>query len=333
MAFFPSATPLTLGLPAPPSRDRACRIRLSFSGLTVTTQQYGTLPWYDMALFALTNPADREAVYAAKAAAGDRHCLMSFDPDEGGHVNRLGPYADILIPYSHMLHPDRMRADTREVITHGFTPLINLGCDNEGDGQHLTRALERLQALVICLQADEVDLTPYVVVMPGWDGTFYGWDPAEIETFGHTFRALLPNGYLAIEHDPGHVPIGGGAGDWSLHGPMSTYDIILSEFQFPPSPTLSPEAHAAYMQQVWQVALRLLGPAWVPPADADAYMTTAYAISKWYLREGTPRGPYYPVAFEWDGGTFAWVQGGTTSANNAQERAYLSALGYGDCTG
>lgn len=310
-------------LPPPPTRDRACRVRLSFSGLAVETQQYGRLPWYDPALFALTNAADREAVYAAKLSNGDRHCIMTFDPDLG-HVNRLGPYNNIQIPYAHMTHPDLMRRDTREVIGHGLTPLVNLGCDHEDGVPYFQNALDRLHVLNECLRADPADLTRYVIVVPGWDGTFYGWSPDEITEFGRVFRSLMPQGYLAIEHDPGHIPVGGGIGDWQPGGPMSTYDVLLSEFAFgddvPPDDSL------------WQVALRLLGPRWVRPADAPDYMTTEYAISKWYLASGNARGPYYPIAFEW-WGTFDWVQWDTTTEACAQQRAYLSAVGYGDCTG
>lgn len=323
--------------PAPPSRTQACRIRLSFSGLIVSTQQYGVLPWYDMALFALTNPADRGIVYAGKRGNGDRHCLMSFDPDEGGYVNRHGKYKDILIPYSHMLHPDLMRRDTREVITNGFTPLVNLGCDREDNVPYFQNAIERLLALHECLKDDPADLRKYVVVMPGWDGTFYGWEPAELQEFGRIFRDLWPDGYLACEHDPGHIPCGGGAGDYDPDsGRMKDYDILLSEFNYPINPD-TPD-FSEQMQQVWQVALRLLGPAWVRPDDADDYMTTEYAINKWYLGAGSTRGRYFPCAFEWSGGTLRWTntpddQLIAVSQDNARERAYFSALGYGDCTG
>jgi hypothetical protein len=310
--------------PPPPTRTQVCSVRPYFAGLTVVTQQFGTLPWYDMALFCLAAESDRQAVYAAKRAVGATHCLMSFDPDEGGPVNRLGPYKDIRIPYSHMGHPDLMRRDTREVITSGFTPMVNLGCDHEDGVPYFQNALDRLRALVECLKADPADLTQYVLVMPGWDGTFYGWTPEEITEFGRVFRQLLPNGYLAIEHDPGHIPIGGGAGDWSSSGPMSTYDVLLSEYSYgddaPPS------------DGMFQVACRLLGAAWVRPPECEPYMDHNYAVAHWYLGQGSPRGPYFAIAFEW-WATFDWVQWATTADAIAQQRAYLSALGYGVLTG
>ncbi|HXU02818.1 MAG TPA: hypothetical protein VN903_17755 [Polyangia bacterium] len=310
-------------LPPPPSRAAVCTVRPYFAGLTVVTQQYGTLPWYDPALFALTSRDDRQAVYNAKRSVGATHCIMTFDPDEGGYVNRLGPYKDIIIPYSHMGHPERMREDTREVLTQGFTPIVNLGCDKD-DGPYYQNALDRLHALVDCLKADPADLTQYVLVTPGWDGTFYGWTIEQITDFGQEFRRLLPNGYLAIEHDPGHIPMGGGPADWAIDGPMATWDVILSEYDYsddtPPSGS------------VWQVACRLLGPKWVRPSDCDDYITTEYAIAHWYLGQGNPRGPYFPCAFEW-WATYNWVQWRTTAESVASQRAYLSALGYGVATG
>lgn len=318
------------GLPTQlPSRDQVCRVRHSFAGLTVVTQQYGSLPWYDMALFALAARSDRQRVYDGKHAAGDRHCLMSFDPDEGGYVNRLGPYKNILIPYSHLKYPDRFRTDLVEVLTQDFVPIVNLGCDKDDAlGVGYTQAVERLRALRDVWAG--TDFHRRCLVLPGWDGVFYGWEPEELEAFGKLFRELFPDGYLAVEHQPGRIPVGGGQGDWKRTGRMSTYDVLLHEFDFPQPKDGNYEEN---MGNVWQVALRSLGPKWIKPADAPDYMTTAYATGKWYLGEGSDRGPTYVCAFEWSGGTFAWVQGGTTSAQVAADRAYLSALGYGDCTG
>lgn len=325
-----ATTALLLGgasLPPVPSRAAVCGVRLDFSGTIVVTRQYGRLPWYDMALFCLLDPADRAAVYAAKHAARSTHCLMSFDPDEGTHVNRLGVYDDIIIPYSHMLHPETMVRDTTEVLQNGFTPIVNLGCDREDGVPYFQNAVDRYRALVACLGRDA--LMRYVLTIPGWDGTFYGWEPEEITEFGRIVRDVCPHAYLGIEHDPGHIPVGGGAEDYNpVTGRMRDYDVVLSEFRMPFAPDDG--------DQLWQVALRLLGPAWVKPPDAPDYMTTEYAIHKWYLSQGSPRGPYFTCAFEWDGGTFRWVQVNPNdlealqrvSADNQRERDYFVAAGY-----
>lgn len=313
------------GLPPVPTRDQVCRVRLSFfGGVIVDSADYGLLPWYDMAMFAVS-PSDRAQAFAGKRRLGDRHCLISFDDDEGGYVNRLGPYANIKIPYSHKQHPDLMRRDTIEILTNGFLPIVNLGSDGPGG---IVTAKPNLEALVDCLGAD--DLMRYVLVMPGWDGTFYGWTPDELQEFGAFFRACVPNGYLAVEHDPGHIPCGGGAGDWDRDtGRMRDYDVVLSEFDFP----------GGNMDTVWQVGCRLLGPAWRRPDDCPEWIDTQYAIDHWYLGTGSRRGPYYPIAFEtWN--PFRWVQQpqqlqalAAAAGDIASQRAYLSSCGWGDCTG
>ncbi len=149
-----------------------------------------------------------------------------------------------------------------------------------------------------------------------WDGVFYGSTPDQIRAFGVAFRALLPTGYLAIEHQPGRIPVGGGAGDWAAGGGMSTYDVLLSEFN-----NWAPGQPAG--DGVWQVGGRLLGPAYRRPSDQPAGDDPH---PPWYLREQTARGPYYAVAFEF--AEYEWVRERMTIGRIQELRRYFRSLGW-----
>lgn len=292
-------------LPGAPTRDQVCGVRLTFQGLTVRTQQYGILPWFDAALASLT-PQDRQAVYTVKQAAGDTHQVVLFSHggflyDEPGQ-----PYQSVPVPdHEHDLPSFVALID--EVIEAGFTPMVFLGGDDGERGYPV--AVRQLPIVVQALG----DRMRYVLVSPGFDGVFYGYTPEHVEAFGRLFRALCPDGYLAIEHSTGHIPVGNGPQDYSSGGPMQSYDVILSEFdRFPAT------------DAVWQVAARLLGPAYRRPPDQPAADDPR---PPFYLQGGTPRGPYFTCAFEWVG-LYDWVRHRTTAEQIAHERAYFEALGY-----
>src|SRR5712671_6679527 len=104
----------------------------------------------------------------------------------------------------------------------------------------------------------------------------YEWSPANVKAFGALFRSLLPSGHLALEHSIGHLPCGEGGKDFQPGGVMADYDVVLSEFnRFPCG------------DEVWQIAARLLGPAYVRPPDQPK---SDDPRPPWYLAPGTVRG-------------------------------------------
>lgn len=88
--------------------------------------------------------------------------------------------------------------------------------------------------------------------------------------------------------------------------------MVLQEFPGPPTG-----------DQVWQVAARELGPSYVRPPDQPSGDDPN---PPYYLAGGTPRGPWFAVAFEYD--EYRWVRNLVTATQNQQERQYLAALGY-----
>jgi hypothetical protein len=147
---------------------------------------------------------------------------------------------------------------------------------------------------------------------------FYGWgnsgepdlQPQRVVDFGTLFRQVCPDGYLAIEHTPGNIPVGEGGSDWVVGGRMMTYDVVLSEFFWP-----------ATGDQVWQIVGRLNRPYHRPPdqpADDDPN-------PPFYLAYDTPRGPVFYVPFEY--ATYQWTRGQVTEAQVEEARQYFYAMG------
>lgn len=318
----PPPPPLPPPLPSPPTRDQALAIRTSgMQGLTVHTDQFGDLPWFEAALSSL-NATDRQAVYAVKHAAGDTHCLIDISWN----------YAEPGQPYGsgNLVPPRDMTGDlssfrdlVEEIIRAGFIPVVFLAGDGQSnpnggynDPVGWTRGYQWLymaMGRITTIPSEWQPLLPYIVFVPGFDGVFYGWDPYQVAAFGSRFRTICPICYLAIEHNIGHIPVGGGPADYGFNGPMSTYDAILSEF----------DPYNLHQDSTWQIAGRLLGPRWRRPGDMPAGDDPA---PPWYLAPGTPRGPYVTVAFEYD--TYFWVRNRVTTAQVGQHRQYLKSLGY-----
>jgi len=318
----PQPVPVPAPQPGPPpaptpdpiptyTRDQVCRVRTSFQGLTVHTSQYGDLPWFEPAISSLS-PEDREAVYAAKHAAGDTHLGIAVS----------WRYAEAHQAYEHVPGRDlsndlpTLRALVEDAIRHGFIVTLHLAGDGQStasgynDPVGWTYGHQWLMAHLAEIIAAMDGVNDAILYVPGYDGVFYGWTPDQVIAFGQKFRQLLPNGYLAIEHNIGHIPVGNGAGDWA--GPLQTYDVVLSEFDWP-----------LHKDSTWQIAGRLLGPTYHRPSDQPAGDDPT---PPWYLKAGTPRGKYYAIAYEY--GEYQWVRGQASAADLKRAADYLRAMGY-----
>jgi hypothetical protein len=194
----------------------------------------------------------------------------------------------------------------REVIQARLIPVIFLGGD-AGEAGYVV-AKRQLPELVAALGP----LNAYVLIVPGFDGVFYGWTGEHIAEFGQQFRALSPNGYLGLEHSTGHIPTGEGDTDWVRGGRMTTYDVLLSEF----------DTDNLHQDSTWQIAGRTISPYKRPPEQPAGDDPNP----PFYLKQGSPRGPYFVIAFEFD--TYYWVRDRVTAPMVKLHRAYLRSLGY-----
>lgn len=328
---------LVLSLPAPPTRAQILDMRITFQGLYVDTAQFGRLPWFEAALPWLT-PADRQAVYAAKHAStawlgGDSHAIISLPSGPALYDEPGQPYsADRFGPLDWTSPADGRLADlVVEVARAGFNKqLLFLGGDAGQAGFPI--AMAQLDTTASQLRHSRYgDLGGYVVVLPGWDGVFYGYTPEQVRTWGEKCRSLFV--YCGIEHQPGRIPVGEGGGDYLPGGNMVWADLILAEFNGPNDSTdrrtmdgRDSQGRPNYRgNQIWQIGARMLGRNYQPPsdqpADADGYGGIGY------LAPGSPRGPYVHCAFEWVGEYF-FVRGQQTAEDQQVSRDYFRSAGW-----
>lgn len=333
VAWFGQKSPITTvdvtGLSAP-TRAQIGAIQLTFQGLTVTLPDYGSIPWFEPAISSVS-AADRQIVYKAKHAAGDTHLIvpLSWNYSGDGGYSYPVPGTDLTgkLPV--------FRALVQEAIDNGFYVLAFLAGDGEsnvsggyndpvGWTYGYSWLMKNLGSIVKSLQTP-TDLTPYVIFVPGWDGVAPGWAPdasnpssgtykypAELDNYLLQARALVgPSGYLGVELAGGYCHWGGGAGNYTSPAGLDL-DFILQEFPGPPTG-----------DQVWQIAARELGPAYVRPPDQPSADDPS---PPFYLSGATPRGPFLVTAFEYD--EYRWVRGGVTAPQIQTEKTYLLAAGY-----
>ena len=307
---------LTPQLPAPLSRDAILSVKLTFQGLTFQHSVYGAMPLFE-AVLPWCELADRQSIYAVKHAAGDTHAIVNVpagrplydDPNQPYSADRFGPldwtngltamvpaFADLVV----------------EQIREGFTPILFLDEIQATSFASLPLVLQALKT-----NAYGIDLTPYVIIMPGWDGVFYGWEPSNtvIPEWATLARSYAPECYLGIEFNVGHIPLGNGPADYAPGGKMAGFDLIAAEF----FPWVEPDTPAG--DSVWQVVARLTRPYHRPPDQPPDDDPTP----PFYLAHASPRGPYFAWFFEFD--EYRWVRGQVSAAGLERERQYLRNLG------
>jgi hypothetical protein len=294
-----------------PTRDEVCGVQLTFQGLTISTQRYGAQPWFELAYQTLEGLADRARVRQQKRMAGDTHLILEYSTHAGSIYNEPGQPWQQAITRSGEDEPQWFRGLVEEVIADGMIPIVAYDGD-DGEAGHWN-ALRQLPILTRLLEG----LNDRILYARLWDGVFFGSTPQQIAAFGQAFRTLLPNGYLAIEHQPGRIPTGEGDHDWIRGGAMTAYDVLLNEFNnWPPDATPG--------GQVWQIGARLLGPAYHIPPDQPVNADEPHP--PWYWREGNPRGPYFAVAMEYF--EYEWVRGRVTPERIQQLREYFKLAGW-----
>lgn len=310
--------------PQPPSRDEVLSSHETFQGLQVTLPDLGeTVWWFDPAISSL-DATDRQAVYAAKHAAGDTALglAVSWNYTGDGNFSYPVPGDDLTDDYP------RFVGLVQEAIQNGFTPWIFMAGDGEsapgcGYNQHndpvgwtygytcLTTHI--LPQLVAALQANTPNLLPYVILFPGYDGVIPAWQPpSQVDAYLTQARALVGNYYLGIEPSVGYTGWGGGIEpDQNYFTPTGQMvDKILSEFNNWPSMDSAE----------WQIIARFVGPAFVRPAAE-----TDDPAPPFILKNGTPRGAFYYDCFEY--AEYKAVRDQLAAADFAAARAAYKALG------
>ena len=287
--------------PRVPTREQVCNGQTTQQGLTVTTAAYGPMPWWG-ACWAWLTPADRALAARQLLAHGDTVCLIQValdgralydEPNQFYSVDRFGPLVQTI---------DQTVALVREALALGFSSCwVFLDGDNGQWGYPV--AVAQAQALGPALGV----LGASVLVLPGWDGVFYGYTPLQVAMFSAEAR-LAGFPYVGIEGSTGHIPVGNGPADYEPDGLMTGYDVVLMEFN-----------DGVFDDTVWQVLPRILRP-YVRPSDQPSGDDPN---PPFYLGPLSPRGPYYGRIFEYF--IYGWVRD-TPASVVAAARARFAAM-------
>ncbi len=329
-------------LPAVPTREQVCGAVTWLQGLDYDTVEFGVIPAWGLEVL---SPESRQRAYQAHHAVGNTQVHFELT---GSYKEPNTLWPDLIrngADYSQNLPEFKKRI--REVVCNGFFPDIPLG----GDGQsvndnpqfgeyndpvgstygyqwlmlHLEEVLKAMRGDADSACPDGEDLTKYCMFRPGWDAVFYGWTPEQVNQFGILFRTILPNGYLAIEHDMGHIPVGNGPADYEPGGIMQNYDTIMSEFpnMLARNSDQNPDTNPG--TQTWMIVDRMARP-WNRPADMPNG-------PRWdpdppfYLAAPTPRGPFFYNKYEY--AEYDYSHGRCTKQDVQNCRGYLVSLGGG----
>lgn len=296
---LPDLVPVVPPFPQPQSRAAILASHESFQGAFLTTTQFGVLPWWPTAWVSL-NAADRAASYAQIVSWGDTDITVSASWSYGESGQ---PYGDgQLVPNTNYFagadyaHADvaGFRAAVKDVIQHGFVPRIFMEGDNG-----FTYYMWVMPLIVQALQpqpTDSLDLTPYVKLQMCYDSCVPGWQPpSQIDEAILATRAACPGCVIALELSTGYPCWGGGDGCGFVNY-QSPAGQALDEIDWEGNtwPTNN-------WDQYWQVLARLLGPAYVRPANQPA---NDDPNPPFYLAGGTPRGPWQvqclePYTYQW----------------------------------
>jgi hypothetical protein len=163
-----------------------------------------------------------------------RHALHHHDPGRRAALRRTEPGVQPRQIRAARLderqHGDRSRlpALIREVIGAGF-PKILLYLGGDGGGEAYRIAYTQLDLL---RPNDDYRTTlyRYCVVLPGWDGVFYGWPLEQIQPWAAKFRAYVAGRHLGLHYSTGHIPLGEGGSDFKPGGRMQDFDLLVGEY-------------------------------------------------------------------------------------------------------
>ena len=287
----------------PPTREEVCSGQTTQQGFTVTTTEFGQMPWWG-GCWAWLSPLSRQEAAQQLLHHGDTVCLIGV-PSEGAlypEPNQF--YSEDKFPALSMTDV-QVVAMVQEAIDLGFRSVwLFLGGDDGGTNGYPI-AIAQTQVLGPALGA----LNASVCQFPGWDGVWYGYTPEQIGAFAAAARAAGAV-YVGVEHSTGHLLAGEGGGDYLPGGVMTGYDVILGEFN-----------SGQFDGTVWQVLGRMIDP-YVWPTDQPAGSDQNPAPK--YLAPGSPRGPYVYRVFEY--GIYEWVRG-TPPETIARWKAYFEACG------
>lgn len=322
---------LTTVFPAPPTRAEILASHESFQGAVLHTSQFGDLPWWPPAWVSL-NAADREASYAQIASWGDTDITVSATWDYGEAGQPYGS-GQLVPPKNYFAGADYasadvagFRASVKDVIQHTaangkpFVPRIFMSGDN-GFNYYMWA----MPLIIRALQPqpdDPIDLTPYVKLQMCYDSCVPGYagaadDKSLINQAILGTRAACTGCVVALEFATGYSSTGDGDAWWQSDAAKALDEADWEGNAWPTN----------NWEQYWEILDRWLGPAYVRPSAQLSDPAAPFPVTdaRFYLRFGTPRGPYGVQCLE--PFTYQWVRGQVPFAQVAAAFQALHALG------
>lgn len=306
-----------------PTREQVCNIRSGFQGVSILTKEYG---WIRAFGPECGNLSDEDTISYCKQMKDLGFTHVEFD------ISWRYSEPDFSYPV-----PGIDLSNNLEEVCRRLNLIINCGMMIKfalaGDGlsnpqrtyndpQGWTYGCEWLMENLARIISPMInyngrDLTKWIIFTPGYDGVFYGWgregevpdlQPQRVIDFGRLFRSILPNGYLAIEHTQGKIPVGEGSDNWLPGGVLDAYDTLLSEF----------DAFDLHQDSTWQIVGRCARP-YIRPADQPSGDDPN---PDFYMHDCS-RGKRFYILYEYK--TYRWVRGcPIEEVNDASD--YLHAM-------
>jgi hypothetical protein len=316
--------PIVPPFPPAPSRQEILDAHESFQGAVLHTSQFGDLNWWPTAWVSLSD-ADRGASYAQIASWGDTDITVSIAWEYGEPGQPYG--SGQLVPPSDLTGKlPRFRALVKDVIQHTaangkpFVPVIFMEGDN-GFNYYMWVMPLVVQALRP-QPTDPIDLTQYVKLRMCYDSCVPGWagDNDSKQFISQAIlatRAACPACVIALEFSSGYSSQGDGGDFWDSDAGRALDEVDWEGNSWPPN----------NWEQYWEILDRWLGPAYIRPAaqTSDPAAPFPATDSRFYLRNGTPRGPFSVHCLE--PFTYQWVRGQVAASQVPVAYQVLQSLG------
>jgi hypothetical protein len=311
-----------------PTREQVCNVFVGFQGIFILTKQFGWIPAFGPECGALTDE-DTVSYCAQMRRFGFTHVEMDIswryvEPGYAYPVSGLDLSQNLLevcrrmnlIINQGMMIKFALAGDGMSINNNPQPGQYN---DPQGwtyGHQWLMANLGRIISPMTNYKGR--DLTKWTIFVPGYDAVFYGWgiegevpdrQPQRVIDFGNLFRAILPTGYLGIEHSTGKIPVGESGIDWTTNGPLDAYDTLLSEY----------DPFNLHSDNTWQILGRCTRP-YNRPTDQPA----GDDPNPPYIIEPCSRGERFYIMYELL--TYLWVRGLVTIEECNQAYDYFVTM-------
>lgn len=318
---------VSAAFPVAPSRMDVLTARVGFQGLTVQTQQFGSIRAWGPELGSLTD-TDADGYVRQVLAAGFSACEFAVSWSYRGYP----------VPGSDLSQnlPELKRRIKRAIQVGAPLGLkaVFLFCAGDGEGagpgyndpssspntfgrQWLLANFARIYGAMGPTADDPTDLRDWMVFVPGYDACdAYQWSSGQnVADWWHLCRSILDRGgkgYQGFEWPAGQCQLGDGFPTYTPQN-AGCVDVWLLELPPGPYPPRDDQSIRQITQQLGRMCRPYHWPAWAVDDPSPPF----------YGPFNTARGPAPVIVYEFE--TYRWVRGITAADVNAS-RAVIRQL-------